>query len=137
MLRVALAPLRADLAIVLWVSLAAALAGLVVPIATGALIDRAIPARSEALTFAFVAGVAIAGVAAIALGVLRSVASLRVEARAAANLQAALLDRVIGAPARFFRGFSSGDLALRLAAIVWKLRLPVFKSHDTDNSTRV
>lgn len=116
-LRLALAPLRADLAVVLLVSLAAALAGLVVPIATGALIDRAIPVRSEALVLALVAGVTVAGLCTIALGMLRSVASLRVEAQAAASLQAALLDRVIGAPARFFRGFASGDLALRLAAV--------------------
>ena len=116
-LRLALAPLRADLALLLLVSLAAALAGLVVPVATGALIDRAIPAGSERLVFALVAGVAAAGLAAIALGMLRSIASLRIEARAGVRLQAALLDRVMRAPARFFRGFASGDLALRLAAV--------------------
>lgn len=116
-LRLALAPLRADVAVLLLASLAAALTGLVVPVATGALIDRAIPARSEALVFALVAGVAGAGLAAIALGMLQSVASLRIEARAGVRLQAALLDRVIRAPTRFFRRFASGDLALRLASV--------------------
>lgn len=116
-LRVALAPLRSDLALVLGASLVAALVGLVAPVATGALIDRAIPAGSMTQVGGLIVGVAVAGLAAIALGVVHSIASLRVESRAALGLQAALLDRVIAAPARFFRQFGSGDLSLRLGAV--------------------
>lgn len=116
-MRVALAPLRSDLAIVLAVSLISALVALMAPVATGELIDRAIPASSIPQALAMVAGVAVAGLAAIALGVLHTIATLRVESRACLNLQAALLDRVITAPARFFRRFASGDLSLRLAAV--------------------
>ena len=63
------------------------------------------------------AGLAAAGLAAIALEVLRTIAVLRFEARTSVAMQAAVLDRVIGAPARFFRAFSSGDLAMRLGAV--------------------
>ncbi|MBZ0250628.1 MAG: ATP-binding cassette domain-containing protein, partial [Burkholderiales bacterium] len=49
--------------------------------------------------------------------VLRALATMRFEARTSVAIQAAVLDRLIGAPARFFRAFSSGDLAMRLGAV--------------------
>ncbi len=113
----ALAHARADVAVLVLAGLAAALAGLLTPVATGLLIDRAIPAGSLATAAALVAGLAAAGLAIVALGILRRYAVLRFEARTAVAVQAAVLDRVIGAPARFFRAFSSGDLALRLSAV--------------------
>jgi ATP-binding cassette subfamily C protein len=116
-LRFALAHARADVGVLVAAGLAAALAGLLVPVATGRLIDRAIPAGAVDMTLAIVAGLAAAGLAAIALDVLRTLAALRFEARTSVAIQAAVLDRVIGAPARFFRAFSSGDLALRLGAV--------------------
>ena len=60
---------------------------------------------------------ALAGVALIALDILRSFAVLRFETRIGVAMQAALVDRVISAPARFFRDFASGDLALRMASV--------------------
>ncbi len=58
-----------------------------------------------------------AGVAVIALEVLRALAVLRFESRIGVAMQAALVDRVICAPARFFRDFASGDLALRMGSV--------------------
>lgn len=116
-LRFALAHARSDVGVLLATGLAAALAALLTPVATGRLIDRAIPANDGAMAVAIVAGLAAAGLAAVALEVLRAIAALRFEARTAIAMQAAVLDRVIGAPARFFRAFSSGDLALRLGAV--------------------
>ncbi len=116
-LRFALAHARAEVGVLVVTGLLAALAGLLTPVATGRLIDRAIPAGSSSLALAIVAGLAAAGLAAIALDVLRTLAVLRFESRTSVAMQAAVLDRVIGAPARFFRAFSSGDLALRLGAV--------------------
>ena len=116
-LRFALSHTRADVGVIVVTGLAAALAGLLTPVATGRLIDRAIPAGSASMTLAIVAGLAAAGLAALALDVLRTLAVLRFEARTSVAIQAAVLDRVIGAPARFFRAFSSGDLAMRLGAV--------------------
>ncbi|MBL0143208.1 MAG: ATP-binding cassette domain-containing protein [Betaproteobacteria bacterium] len=116
-LRFAIGHARADVGVLLATGLLAALVGLLTPVATGRLIDRAIPQGSADMTLAIVAGLAAAGLAAIALEVLRSIAVLRFEARTSVAIQAAVLDRVIGAPARFFRAFSSGDLALRLGAV--------------------
>jgi ATP-binding cassette subfamily C protein len=56
-------------------------------------------------------------VALIALDILRSFAVLRFETRIGVAMQAALVDRVVSAPARFFRDFSSGDLALRMGSV--------------------
>ncbi len=116
-LRFAFSHARADVGVLLATGLLAALAGLLTPVATGRLIDRAIPAGSASVILAIIAGLAAAGLAAIALDVLRTLAVLRFEARTSVAIQAAVLDRVIGAPARFFRAFSSGDLALRLGAV--------------------
>ena len=116
-LRFALGHARADVGMLVATGLAAALAGLLTPVATGRLIDRAIPAGSGSMTLAIVAGLAAAGLAVIVLDVLRTLAVLRFEARTSVAIQAAVLDRVIGAPARFFRAFSSGDLAMRLGAV--------------------
>ena len=108
---------RRDLALLVGCGLAIALAGLFSPMATGWLIDRAIPSGRGDRVLALLAGVALAGVALVALDVLRALAVTRFEARLGVALQAALVDRVLGAPARFLRGFSSGDLALRIGAV--------------------
>jgi len=116
-LRFAFGQARADVSVLLATGLVAALIGLLTPVATGRLIDRAIPAGSGSMALAIIAGLAAAGVASIVLEVLRAIAVLRFEARTSVAIQAAVLDRVIGAPARFFRAFSSGDLAMRLGAV--------------------
>jgi ABC-type bacteriocin/lantibiotic exporter with double-glycine peptidase domain len=53
----------------------------------------------------------------ILLDVVRSLAVLRFESRIGVSMQAALVDRVVSAPAAFFRQFSSGDLALRMGSV--------------------
>jgi ATP-binding cassette subfamily C protein len=59
----------------------------------------------------------VAGIALIAFEVLRTLAVLRVEGRTGIATQAAILDRIISAPSQFFRAYSSGDLAQRLAGV--------------------
>ena len=106
-----------DLGLMLLAGLAAALVGLLTPLATGHLIDRAIPAGNDMRVLALVAGLGLAGVATIAVDALRSLAVMRFEARVALGMQAALVDRLVCAPPAFFRRFSSGDLALRLGSV--------------------
>ena len=106
-----------DLVLLLIAGFVAALIGLFTPVATGWLIDRAIPTGATQTVQAIIAGLAVAGVSIIALEVLRALAVMRFEARIGVAMQAALVDRVISAPARFFRDFSSGDLALRMGSV--------------------
>ncbi len=117
MLRFAAAHGGQDLLLLLIAGFAAGLVGLFTPIATGWLIDHAIPSRATQTVQSIIAGLALAGVTIVALDVLRSLAVLRFESRIGVAMQAALVDRVICAPARFFRDFSSGDLALRMGSV--------------------
>jgi ATP-binding cassette subfamily C protein len=106
-----------DFTLLLLAGLAAALIGLLTPVATGWLIDKAIPAGAVGDLAAILAALALAGVALVGLEVLRTMAVLRFEARIGLAMQAALVDRVLSVPASFFRAFSSGDLALRMASV--------------------
>src|SRR5690606_26074716 len=106
-----------DFVLVLVAGLAAAGVGLLTPVATGWLIDRAIPAGSGRDVALLIAALGVAGIALVGLDVLRTLAVLRFEARTAVDMQAALVDRVVSAPASFFRRFASGDLALRLGSV--------------------
>ena len=98
-------------------AMTAALIGLLTPVATGWLIDKAIPAGDMGNVAALIAALALAGIGVVGLEVIRSMAVLRFEARIGVAMQAALVDRVVSAPARFFREFASGDLALRMASV--------------------
>jgi NHLM bacteriocin system ABC transporter ATP-binding protein len=117
MLRFAAAHGGRDLLLLLIAGFVAAIVGLFMPAATGWLIDRAIPAQSTGSIQAIIAALAVAGVSIITLDVLRSLAVMRFESRIGVAMQAALVDRVVSAPARFFRDFSSGDLALRMGSV--------------------
>jgi len=106
-----------DLITLLMAGFIAALVGLFMPAATGWLIDQAIPSQASRTVESIIAGLAVAGVTIIVLDVLRSLAVMRFESRIGVAMQAALVDRVVSAPARFFRDFSSGDLALRMGSV--------------------
>jgi ATP-binding cassette subfamily C protein len=106
-----------DLGLLVTAGFAAALIGLLTPVATGWMIDRAIPARATADVAGIVGALGLAGLALIALDILRSYAVMRFEMRIGVGMQAALVDRVVCAPARFFRAFASGDLALRMGSV--------------------
>ena len=106
-----------DLALLLLAGFAASVVGLFTPAATGWLVDHAIPAASLNQVQAIIAGLAVAGASIVALDLFRSLAIARFESRIGASMQAALVDRVLSAPARFFRGYSSGDLALRMGSV--------------------
>ncbi len=106
-----------DIVLLVLAAMTAALIGLLTPVATGWLIDKAIPAGAIGNVAARIAGLALAGIGVVGLEVVRSMAVLRFEARIGVAMQAALVDRVISAPARFFREFASGDLALRMASV--------------------
>ena len=116
-LRFALRQGTPDLALLLLAGFTAAGVGLLTPLATGWLIDRAIPAGSGRSVAGIIAALAVAGLALVGLDVLRNMAVLRFESRVAIGMQAALVDRVVSAPASFFRAFASGDLALRMGSV--------------------
>ncbi len=106
-----------DLYMVIAMGVAGGLLGLVVPWATGILIDSIIPSANMFQLLQMGMGLLVAAMASSLFQLTRSIAMLRVEGRMDSSLQAAVWDRVINLPASFFRDYSPGDLVLRANAI--------------------
>ena len=100
-----------------------ALAGLLVgllmlapAILLGVLVDRVVPSGSGWQLLELSGALVLLAVLTALLQTLQGTALMRLEALAAARIGAALWDRMLDLPQRFFRRFSSGDLTLRAMA---------------------
>ena len=95
----------------------AMLLGLIVPIATAAVVATAIPdGRTKLLhEMAILVGAGALGV--FGLGVTRALLTIRLETLVNMRLQAAIWDRVLRLPSTFFRQYSTGDLVRRVLAV--------------------
>ncbi len=108
---------RRDLWLVVLLGLAGGLLGLVIPIATGALFNSIIPgAEREQLVQVTLILLACA-CATGTFELVRRLALVRVDGRMGAAVQAAVWDRLMSLPLRFFRPYSAGDLAVRAMGI--------------------
>ena len=97
-------------------TLAGLLAGLLMltpPVLLGVLVERVIPSGSVGQLVELSLAVVLIAVLSALFQTLQGTALMRMEALAAARLGAALWDRMLDLPQRFFRRFSSGDLATR------------------------
>ena len=97
-------------------TLAGLLAGLLMlspSVLLGVLVDHVIPSGSGRKLLELSLSLILLAVLTALLQVLQGTALMRLEALAAARLGAALWDRMLDLPQRFFRRFSSGDLAMR------------------------
>lgn len=91
--------------------------GLFIPVATGFVFNTVIPsARPNQLLELFI-GLSVTVAAAVAFELTRGFVILRLESRGGAAMQAAIFDRLLKLPARFFRSYSVGDLVTRVAGI--------------------
>ncbi|WP_419899581.1 NHLP bacteriocin export ABC transporter permease/ATPase subunit [Roseomonas sp. USHLN139] len=108
---------RGEAATVLGLGLAAGLLNLGLPLATGVLVDSVIPAHDlpKLAELGLVLGL-LAGVMLL-LRYAVQIAALRIEGHAGTRLQAAILDRLLRLPMRFFRDHNAGVLAKRALAI--------------------
>ena len=100
-------------------ALAGLLAGLLMlapPVLLGALVDHVIPGGSDRQLLQVSLSLVLLAVLAAFLQTLQGTALMRLEALSAARVGAALWDRMLGLPRRFFRRFSTGDLAVRATA---------------------
>ncbi|MGE3804428.1 MAG: NHLP bacteriocin export ABC transporter permease/ATPase subunit [Gemmataceae bacterium] len=115
--------LKRDAWTVLWVGLLGGLFGLVIPWATGIIVDELIPGAEHWKLLQLCLGMTIAALALAVFQVTREIALLRIEGRLTGALQAAVWDRLLNLPASFFAGRSSGDLAMRAMGIELMRRL--------------
>ncbi len=106
-----------DLARVVALGLAGGLLGLATPVATGTLFNTVIPGSERdqllQMTLLLLACAAATGM----FELVRRLALARVDGRMGAAVQAAVWDRLLSLPLRFFRSYAAGDLAVRAMGI--------------------
>ncbi len=80
----------------------------------GVLVTSIIPAASGRALVQFIILLVSLAMFGLLLQMLQGTSLMRLEGRAAARLSSAAWDRLMGLPSSFFKGFTSGDLALRM-----------------------
>lgn len=115
-LRLATQGMSSDLGQFAGAGVIASLLMLAPAIAIGLLATWVLPAAVERMLAQIVVVLLVLALVGTLLHVLRGTAMMRVEGRATARVSAALWDRLLGLPTRFFRNFTAGELAVRMAA---------------------
>ncbi|MEO7998628.1 MAG: NHLP bacteriocin export ABC transporter permease/ATPase subunit, partial [Gemmatimonadaceae bacterium] len=96
---------------------AVALLGLSLPIVTGKMFSEVIPTADANNAMTLFASLFAVAIGTVAFDAARGFALLRVQSRANTSMQAAIVDRLLSLPTRFFRNFTVGDLATRADAV--------------------
>jgi len=107
----------ADGATILFMGIAAGLLGMVTPVFTGIIFDSVIPGAQRATLAELSVFLVISALATALFTLTRGLATLRLETKMEASIQAAVWDRLLALPVPFFRSFTSGDLARRSLGI--------------------
>ena len=115
--RFSLAGTRGDWLRVVLLGLAGGMLGLLVPVATGMIFDRVIPASDLGQLLLLVLALTVSALAGILFQFVQDVAFLRLETRMDGSLEAAVWDRLLNLPAPFFREYAAGDMAYRIMGI--------------------
>ena len=105
---------------ILWLlvaSIAAMLAGLLLPVATGAILGTAIPQGRLTLLSDMLLLLGTTALGGAGFQIARALALIRLGTHVDRRLQPAVWDRVVRLRASFFRDYSVGDLALRILGI--------------------
>lgn len=106
-----------DILAVMLAGLALGLVGLLPALITGVIFDAIIPTASLARLW-LLAGILMAGaISAPLFQLARNLATLRIETRYGTSTEAAMWDRLLNLPMTFFKAYTSGDLATRLAGL--------------------
>ncbi len=106
-----------DILLIILVGALTTILGMIVPQATGMLIDRAIPDSDRLLLWQIGLALFVAAFGRSAFQLSQGIITLRVENATDANLQLAVWDRLLKITPAFFRQYTSGDLVNRLLAI--------------------
>lgn len=108
---------KQNLLLLLAVSVLATLLGMLTPLATGILMDHAIPSASRDMVLQMGVGLLAASFGVALFELVQALTTLRVQAIADSASQAGLWDRLMKLQLSFFRQYSSGDLLTRVSAI--------------------
>jgi NHLM bacteriocin system ABC transporter ATP-binding protein len=108
---------RGDGVAIVLMGIAAALLGSLIPIFTGIIFDTLIPGAERRRLAELSMFLVISAVASVMFMLTRGLATLRLQSRMEAAIQAAVWDRLLSLPVPFFRRYTSGDLARRSLGI--------------------
>ncbi|MEO0838333.1 MAG: NHLP bacteriocin export ABC transporter permease/ATPase subunit [Cyanobacteria bacterium J06643_5] len=117
LLRFAFRGKQNDILVILSTGIGVMLLGMLVPIATGMIINKAIPNEDTSLLLQIGIGLLIAAFATALLQITQGFAILRIEASTDVTTQAAVWDRLLKEPVSFFRKYTIGDLQSRVFSI--------------------
>ena len=106
-----------DIALIFVVGVIGTLLGMVVPWATGILIDHAIPDSDRTLLWQIALALFVLGCGRTAFSMCQGIISLRVSSAASSQLQPAIWDRLLKLSPAFFRQYTAGDLLSRTLTI--------------------
>lgn len=106
-----------NVAILLGMGVASTLVGMLVPLATGLLIDTALPTGDRNLLIQIGSGLLFFALGSISLELVQSLATMRLETISEASMQAAVWDRLLKLKPTFFREYTIGDLESRVSGI--------------------
>ena len=117
LLIVAIASCAGDLSTLLLATFGASLLGLLVPIATGHIIDTFVPSEMRSQLLMLGVMLVVAQFCSFLLKASSDLARQRIDGRVAARLQGGVMDRVFRMPSFVLRTFSSTDLAMRAMSV--------------------
>ncbi len=109
--------IRRDLFTVLLIGTVGGMLTLATPLAVGHVFDAILPSAGRTQLWHLTLGLAVAAFATAAFHVTRNTALIRIRHRTGMSLQAAIWERVVSLPARFFTKYSAGDLGMRVMGI--------------------
>lgn len=104
---------KSDLVILISISIAGGIAGLVVPVVTGMLFNSILPEADRTQLLQVGIFLLVNASALFIFNFTRAIAFLRIESRMDHSIQSAVWDRIISLPASFFKKYTAGDLAMR------------------------
>jgi len=91
--------------------------GSLTPYFTGQIFDSVIPQAERELLYQFLLALVVIAFASTSFTIVQKIAVLRIQGKMDFSIQAALWDRLLNLPSTFFRQYSVGDLADRVAGI--------------------
>ena len=116
-LRFAIAGTRADWISIVLLGLAGGVLGMFIPIATGVLFGKIIPAAEHSQLLWLILILTVTAFVMTLFELVQGIASVRLETRMNSSVEAGVWDRLLNLPTSFFRQYSTGDLAMRAMGI--------------------
>lgn len=117
LLNFALRGQKQDILYLLFMQCCIGLVGLFVPIATGYILDTAVPEANLSILWQFIFGLSAAAFASFAFNFMLTLTMIRLRFKINQATQAAVWDRLLRLPVSFFRNYNPGDLTMRASGV--------------------